>query len=133
MRIMQRAVVGGFVAAFLAGFGAPTAATAQQIYEVSQLSEKPRIASPMAAQQAIQKAYPRTLQARGIQGRVVLQFVVKSDGHVDPASVVVQQSEADGLSDAAKQAIEKIQFVPGMVSGSAVATRVVFPITFVAG
>jgi len=133
MKIMQRAVVAGFVAAVLGILGAPTMASAQQVYEVSQLTEKPRIASPMAAQQAIQRAYPRSLQARGVEGRVVLEFVLKADGHVDPASVVVQQSESDGLSDAAKQAIEEIQFVPGTVSGSAVATRVVFPITFVAG
>ncbi len=130
--IMKGALAAGIAAALMA-FAVPAAASAQQIYEVSELTEKPRIASPMAAQQAIQRAYSHRLQSQGIEGRVVLQFVVLSNGTVDAGSVVVRQTEEPALSDAAKAAIGNIEFVPGMVGGSAVATRVVFPITFVAG
>ena len=133
MTSVKRVVVAGFAALALVAFGAPTAASAQAVYDVNEVTEKPRIASPMAAQQAIQRAYSRTLQARGIQGRVILQFVVGTDGEVDPASVVVKESDESALTEAARNAIEGIQFVPGAIDGSAVATRVVFPITFVAG
>lgn len=133
MRSFLKMVPGVLLAVILVVITAPNRASAQQIYEVNELTEKPRIASPMAAQQAIQNAYPRTLQARGVDGKVILQFVILSDGHVDPESVVVQSTGSDELGEAAKTAIQRIQFIPGMVSGSAVATRVVFPITFVAG
>jgi TonB family protein len=108
-------------------------ASAQTVYEVSQLTEKPRIASPMAAQRAIQRAYPRTLQTRGVGGKVMLQFVLTEAGRVDEASIVVQASDNDELSAAARSAIANIEFVPGMVDGSAVRTRVVFPIVFASG
>ena len=110
-----------------------TDVSAQEIYDITQLSEKPRIASPMAAQRAIQSAYPKALQAAGTSGKVVLQFVVQSDGRVDGASITVQDAQHPGLAEAAKKAVERIQFVPGVADGNKVATRVVFPISFEAG
>lgn len=112
-----------------AALGAPADAMAQQVYEIAELSEKPRIASPMAAQRAIQSAYP----GGGVEGKVLLQFVVTESGKVDASSVEVQSADHSSLADAAKQAIRRIEFVPGQVNGAAVATRVVFPISFVSG
>lgn len=106
--------------------------SAQDVYDVSQLTDKPSIASPMAAQRAIQRAYPESLHAAGVEGKVILQFVVTPDGTVDASTIVVQSTENAKLADAAKAAIARIEFVPGAVDGATVATRVVFPISFVA-
>jgi TonB family protein len=121
------ALVAAAVLAFTGG------ASAQTVYELNQLTEKPRIASPMAAQRAIQNAYPRSLQSRGVGGKVTLQFVLTESGTVDPSSIVIQASDNDDLSAAARSAITDIEFVPGMKDGNAVKTRVVFPIVFAAG
>jgi TonB family protein len=120
------------IAVALASFTTPMAASAQEVYDVNELTEKPRIASPMAAQQAIQRAYSRSSRAQGVQGRVMLQFVVAPTGKVDASTIVVKNSDSPALTNAAKRAIEDIEFVPGMVDGAAVHTRVVFPITFAA-
>lgn len=111
---------------------APSAGSAQEVYDPTQLTDKPRIASPMAAQRAIEKSYPTALQRDGVAGKVVLQFVVKADGKVDAGSIVVQSADEPRLQDAAKEAVAGISFVPGSVDGNAVATRVVFPISYVA-
>lgn len=131
MQTKTQVVLGMFVAAILM-LGGASDVSAQQVYDMSELSTKPSIASPMAAQRAIQKAYPASLQSRGIEGKVVLSFVVTTSGKVDPSSIAVQSAEYDGLGDAATKAIADIEFVPGQVDGSAVSTRVVFPISFVA-
>lgn len=132
MKIVVRTLALFVTAAALMTVQAPAELAAQQIYDVGQLTEKPQIASPMAAQRAIEKAYSSGPASRGVQGKVVLQFVVQASGKVDASSVTVQSTEHGDLASAAKQAISNIEFVPGRVEGTAVATRVVFPISFVA-
>ncbi len=60
----------------------PLEALAQdsEIHSLDQFSELPRPADVRQAGKAINKAYPRTLQHRGIGGRVQLRFVVGADG-----------------------------------------------------
>lgn len=133
MQFGRRAVMTLVAMAAVAGImGAPVGASAQQVFELDQLTDKPRIAAPMAAQRAIEKAYPRSLLTRGVGGKVMLQFVLGEDGKVDVASIVVQSADHGELAEAAKQAMAHIEFVPGRVDGQPVQTRVVFPISFVA-
>ncbi len=130
---MSVRTIPSMIALVAIAFTFASGSSAQTVYELSQLTEKPRIASPMAAQQAIQKAYPRSLQSRGVGGKVTLQFELTASGSVDAASIVVQSADNEELANAARTAVANIEFVPGMVDGSAVRTRVIFPIVFASG
>ncbi len=65
----------------------------------------------------------------GISGRVVLRFLVKTDGKVAKARVI--EAEPRGVFEqSAMEAIDKWRFKPGRYRGNAVATWVELPIRF---
>lgn len=67
-------------------------------------------------------AYPAALRAAGIQGSVVVSFVIDTEGRVqDPRAV---QSTHHDFEEAAIAAIKEWQFEPGRKGGRAVNTRV---------
>lgn len=124
--------VGAMLMIAASGVNAGLAAQdADGVWNVSSLSSPPRVASPAAAQRAIQNSYSRYLQQAGISGKVVLEFVVDTKGTVEPATVHVIQSANDKLTEAAKTALGEIKFVPGVADGHKVRTRVQFPIVYV--
>ena len=53
------------------------------------------------------------MKSAGIPGRVVMQFVVNTDGKVDPGSLKVMNSTHKAFEDPAKNAILKCPFKPG--------------------
>ncbi|MBQ1667807.1 MAG: energy transducer TonB, partial [Prevotella sp.] len=73
--------------------------------------------------------YPKEAQYKGIQGKVLVQFVVKSDGTVADAKVV---NSVDPLLDAEALRVVKAmpKWKPGMQSGKAVNVKYNVPISF---
>ncbi|MBQ6208332.1 MAG: M56 family metallopeptidase [Prevotella sp.] len=73
--------------------------------------------------------YPEEATDKGIQGRVLVQFIVKSDGTVSDAKVV---REVHPLLDAEALRVVKSmpKWKPGMQSGKAVNVKYVIPVTF---
>lgn len=73
--------------------------------------------------------YPKEAQDKGIQGKVYVQFVVKSDGTVADAKVV---NSVDPLLDAEALRVVKAmpKWKPGMQSGKAVNVKYNIPISF---
>ena len=73
--------------------------------------------------------YPKEAQARGLQGRVVVQFVVNSDGSICDENVV---RSVDPQLDA--EAIRVIRsmpnWIPGKQRGEAVRVRFTIPVSF---
>jgi RNA polymerase sigma factor (sigma-70 family) len=67
-------------------------------------------------------AYPAALRAAGIQGSVVVSFVIDTAGKVQDARAV--QSTHHDFEEAAIAAIKEWQFEPGRKGGRAVNTRV---------
>jgi protein TonB len=65
----------------------------------------------------------------GIEGRVIVQFVVHPDGHLSDFQVV--RSVTPGLDAAAVEAIRtQARFRPGRQRGVAVRVRFTIPVTF---
>jgi len=80
--------------------------------------------------QALGKAivYPEDAKEEGVEGRVLLKFIVEKDGTVTAPTVV---SEADPRLDAAAlRAVQEISFKPGHHEGDAVRVEMMLPITF---
>ena len=77
---------------------------------------------------AIRPVYPELARRAGVEGTVVVQFVVDEQGRVvDP---VVVRSPNDLLSDAALDAVRKVEFTPGQQRGRPVKVRFAVPVTF---
>ena len=72
--------------------------------------------------------YPAFARQVGIEGQVVIQFVVDERGNVvDP---VVLRSPNDLLSEAALKAVRESRFTPGQQRGRPVKVRFAVPVTF---
>jgi TonB family protein len=128
-KLARAAVLAGALVA-LAVAAPVTTATAQdaKVYSAAEVTEAPKVKSPAAAQSAIERSFPSGL--RSVGGRVQLRFVVEPSGKVDAASVEVIVASVSQLGEAAKKAIQGIEFVPGKVDGRAVRTIVQFPIVY---
>ena len=73
-------------------------------------------------------AYPRFEREAGNAGRVVVRFIVGTDGV--PGSIEVVRSVSPGLDRAAMDAVRGARFTPGIQNGQAVAVRMTLPVTF---
>ena len=75
------------------------------------------------------RRYPKSLQDRGIQGRVVVTFVVKKTGRISHAKVV---RGVDPASD--KEALRVVRkmprWIPGKMGGKNVNVRYTIPVDF---
>ena len=75
-------------------------------------------------------AYPDSLRAEGIEGRVTVQVIVDTSGRVEPGSAVVVQSPNAGFNQAALAFVYTAHFRPAKRRGHAVRAVVEVPIDF---
>ncbi len=72
--------------------------------------------------------YPEIARRAGIEGRVIVQFVINQEGNVvDP---VVVRGIGGGCDEAALEAAKHLKFTPGRQRGRAVKVRYSLPIMF---
>ena len=64
--------------------------------------------------------YPEMLRQAGIEGRVLLEFVIKQDGTVDSSSLSVLESTNRAFEGPARAVIEGSLYAPGEVDGGPV-------------
>lgn len=73
--------------------------------------------------------YPNAAKQRGIQGKVLLNVVVKTDG--SPLTVAVSRTSGSTILDeAALEAVRNWKFVPARRSGETVQANVIVPVEF---
>ena len=72
--------------------------------------------------------YPEMAREAGIEGRVVVQFVVDTDGTVQAPTVT--RGAHKGLNKEALRAIRALQFEPGRQDGTPVRVQMSLPVTF---
>lgn len=87
----------------------------------------PDLIGGIAALQAA-TVYPEAVRAEGIEGRVVVQFVVQADGGV--TDLVAVRSPDPRLTEAAFAAIRAVRFKPGLQRGRPIAVRFAVPVAF---
>lgn len=85
---------------------------------------------PIGGMKAIYDAivYPEMAKKAGIEGRVVLQFIV--DEHGDVIEPTVIRGIGGGCDEAALNAIKDLKFIPGKQRGRAVKVQFQLPIVF---
>ena len=75
------------------------------------------------------RRYPKSLQDRGIQGRVVVTFVVKKTGRISHAKVV--RGVVPVLDREALRVVRKMpRWIPGKMGGKNVNVRYTIPVDF---
>jgi protein TonB len=106
-----RGVEGGIAAGIVGGTGPVDNA---QVFLEAQLDDPPSVLSPGPSR------YPEVLKAAGISGRVVLEFVVDTSGHVDASSIKIISTPHQGFNNAAREAVRATVFRPGKLRGQPV-------------
>ncbi|WP_420454977.1 TonB family protein [Rubrivirga sp.] len=96
-----------------------------EIFEVAEV--QPELIGGLAGLQE-RVVYPPLAREAGIEGQVVVQFVVNEQGRVEDATVLRTPDEI--LSEAALAAVRGLTFRPGRDGGQPVKVRFAVPITF---
>ena len=78
----------------------------------------------------MERLYPDALKAAGIGGRVVVQFVVDTNGRIDMSTVKVMSSDHDGLVDATRRALGEFRFSPARMGDRSVRMLTQMPIVW---
>ncbi len=73
--------------------------------------------------------YPDMARRAGIEGRVIVQFIVDEEGNVTNPQVVRSAGQG-GLDEAALNAIRQMKFTPGMQRGRPVRVQMTQPVIF---
>jgi protein TonB len=102
-----------------------TAPSGNGIYLASQVDE-PVIAAPGS----VGPRYPELLRAAGVQGEVVVTFVVDTTGRVEPSSLVILNSTNDLFGAAVRTALPAMRFLPAKADGHKVKQQVQQPFVF---
>jgi periplasmic protein TonB len=74
--------------------------------------------------------YPPEFAAEQRQGEVLLEFVVRSSGRVDTASITVLYSDHPLFTAAARAALKRARYEPAAHAGRAVRQRTRQPFSF---
>jgi protein TonB len=95
-------------------------------FNLNEVDQKPQVLRAFPPQ------YPYLAKRDNIEGRIVLKFVVDTDGTAKEPEVVKAEPEEvlDIFSEAALKAVERYKFKPAMKNGKAVLCIVKLPIVF---
>jgi protein TonB len=74
--------------------------------------------------------YPPMLQQAGIEGRVLVEFIIDTLGHIEPASLRVLESSNAGFEAAASETLRRSVFRPARVQGRPVRQRTIQAVGF---
>jgi protein TonB len=118
--------VEGGIAAGVAGGTGPV--IEGEVFLAAEVDETPQALNGAACQ----GKYPPVMASAGIPGKVVMQFIVNTDGHVDAASVKVMSSTHKAFEEPAKQGITSsgCTFKPGSSRGQPVRVLVQQAVSF---
>ncbi|HXG45643.1 MAG TPA: TonB family protein [Gemmatimonadales bacterium] len=120
--------VEGGIATGVAGGTGPVPTLEGEVFLQAEVDEIPAVTNPLACQ----GKYPPVMEQAGIPGKVTLEFVVNTDGRVEPGSVKVVSSTNKAFEEPAKQGITSpgCRFRPGKSRGEPVRVLVRVPVSF---
>ena len=105
--------------------GSPAPVGADQPYFEFQVEKQVR-----AAPDSPQPEYPQELKAEGIEGEVLAQFVVDTNGKARPETLKLLRSSRQEFSEALRQAVPRMVFIPAEIGGRKVPQVVQQPFVF---
>jgi protein TonB len=123
--------VEGGIAAGIAGGTGPVPTIEGEVFLAAEVDETPTVENPAACQ----GKFPPMMMSAGIPGKVVMQFVVNTDGKVDPSTVKITSSTHKAFEEPARQGITSAgcTFKVGKSHGSPVRVLVQQAVSFKVG
>jgi len=94
-----KGVVGGIATGVVGGTG--PVPIEGEVFLAAEVDQVPQVLNPGACQ----GDYPPVMKSAGIPGKVVMQFVVNTDGKVDPSTVKIVSSTHKAFEDPARKGI----------------------------
>lgn len=132
MHIINR-MTGGIVVAFVL-LASPSFASAQETRTSNGTVEQTyldfQVDQPVRIKTGAPPVYPERLRAAGVNGQVLVQYVVDEKGVAQMATFKVLRSNNVAFTDAVKRAVAETQFQPAEVDGRKVRQLVQQPYTF---
>lgn len=92
------------------------------------LEERPALRNAGEIEALLERVYPDRLRRAGVTGETRLQFVVGTDGRVEPESVVVVASSHPAFDEPAIRAVRRMRFAPASVMGRPVRVIIDLPV-----
>ena len=120
-----KGVEGGIATGVVGGTG-PVPTVEGEVFLAAEVDETPQVSDAAACSPKV----PPVMQSAGIPGKVVMQYVVNTDGRVDPTSLKVMSSTHKAFEDPAKDALLKCAFKPGRSHGQPVRVLVQQAVSF---
>ena len=103
----------------------PIVVPAGHVYQDFQVEQPVR---PEAG--SVSPRYPDALRKAGVEGEVLVQFVVRPDGRADVASLKILKQSDELFGSAVRAALPMMRFKPALVGDRAVSQLVQSPFTF---
>lgn len=97
------------------------------------VDRQPRLTNQPAISRMLQRLYPERLRDMGIEGRVVIQFVIDANGRVEMGSVQILSSSHQAFVGPAREVMDDMRFRPARVGGRDVRMLTQMPISFTVG
>lgn len=94
------------------------------------LSDKACAARPVERPAAMLTKPSLTHPAPGHPGTVFLQYIVDTNGRVDPTSILVLSTTGDAYTREARRSVEKLKFIPAYYCGQLVRQQLQQRVTF---
>lgn len=102
-----------------------------QIREEDLIFESEDVDRPPSVRSQIKPVYPYTARTKGIEGHVILSFIVEPSGSVRASSIrVVESDPVRVFDDAAEKAVSRWTFEPGTMQGEPVTVKMKVTINF---
>jgi TonB family protein len=99
-------------------------------YDESRVVKPPALLNSSAVAAALAREYPPALRDANVTGSVMLQIGIDEDGHVDTASVRIQEATDPRFAAAALRVVSIMRFRPEVLRGMRIGTSVVMPVIF---
>ncbi|MEO8635421.1 MAG: TonB family protein [Gemmatimonadales bacterium] len=120
-----KGVEGGIASGIIGGTG-PVPTIEGEVFLAAEVEDRPEAADPTKCQ----PKFPPVMQSAGIDGKVVMQFVVNVDGKVEGQSLKIISSTHKAFEAPAREAILGCPFKPGKSRGQPVRVLVQQQVSF---
>lgn len=110
----------------------PTPPAPPNTYDGSRVYVEPELQHPVARDPTSDApSYPDSLRRRGIEGLVVIRFIVDTMGHADSSTLRIVETTHPGFAQAVRVALPRMKFIPAELGGRHVPVLVMQEFRFV--
>jgi len=103
------------------------------VVEYGVFTNPPRLMNRFLIRRLMSSDYPPRLQFRGIEGQVIVAFIIGVDGRPEMEHVQVVSATHEGFIPAALRGLRRMRFRPAQFDGHPVRVRVSLPLVWQLG